>query len=101
VIEMDDHAAERADPRTGDDEEDIDQLLTVDDVSAWFQVTKGWVYDEVEARRLPHLRLGRKHLRFRRPQLEQYLDTRSHRAATPPSPALPPPPPYGDLEPLD
>lgn len=48
-------------------------LLTVADVCALFKVTKDWVYDEAEAGRLPHVKLGRKHLRFRRSELESYL----------------------------
>ena len=50
------------------------ELLTVQDVCEWFQVTRDWVYDEVEADRLPYLRLGRKHLRFRRAELLAYLE---------------------------
>jgi excisionase family DNA binding protein len=50
-----------------------EELLTVDEVCAWFKVTRAWVYDEVEAGRLPYLRLGRKHLRFRRRELTDYL----------------------------
>lgn len=48
-------------------------LLTVADVCALFKVTKDWVYDEVEAGRLPNIKLGRKQLRFRRRELESYL----------------------------
>lgn len=55
------------------------ELLTVADVCALFKVTKDWVYDEVEAGRMPSLRLGRKHLRFRRRDLEEYLAGRSPR----------------------
>jgi excisionase family DNA binding protein len=55
------------------------ELLTVADVCALFKVTKDWVYDEVEAGRLPSLRLGRKHLRFRRRDLEEYLSGRPPR----------------------
>lgn len=50
-----------------------EELLTVRDVCAWFKVTRDWVYDEVEAGRLPYLRLGRKHLRFHRADLHDYL----------------------------
>ena len=50
------------------------ELLTVADVCALFQVTKDWIYDEVEAGRLPYVRLGRKHLRFRRQDLVGYLE---------------------------
>ncbi|MBK8078180.1 MAG: helix-turn-helix domain-containing protein [Kineosporiaceae bacterium] len=49
------------------------ELLTVADVCTLFQVTKDWVYDEVEAGRLPYVRLGRKHLRFRRLDLASFL----------------------------
>jgi excisionase family DNA binding protein len=56
--------------------EPADPLLTVDDVCGWFRVTKDWVYDEVEARRLPFVRLGRKHLRFRTKDLQVYLAAR-------------------------
>jgi excisionase family DNA binding protein len=60
-------------------------LLTVADVCALFKVTKDWVYDEVEAGRLPNVKLGRKHLRFRRRELESYLD--EHLRRPPPGPA--------------
>jgi excisionase family DNA binding protein len=54
-----------------------DELLTVDEVCAWFKVTRAWDYDEVEAGRLPYVRLGRKHLRFRRRELTHYLTAAS------------------------
>jgi excisionase family DNA binding protein len=57
----------------------VDELLTVEDVCAWFKVTRDWVYDEVQARRLPFLRLGRKHLRFRRAELLDYLEGQARR----------------------
>ncbi|MBK6873850.1 MAG: helix-turn-helix domain-containing protein [Kineosporiaceae bacterium] len=49
------------------------ELLTVADVCTLFQVTKDCVYDEVEAGRLRYVRLGRKHLRFRRLDLASFL----------------------------
>lgn len=52
------------------------ELLTVADVCNLFRVTKDWIYDEVEAGRLPYVRLGRKHLRFRRHDLIGYLENR-------------------------
>jgi excisionase family DNA binding protein len=60
-----------------------DELLTVDDVCAWFQVTRDWVYDEVEAGRLPFLRLGRKNLRFDRNELVGYLKAATGRRSSP------------------
>jgi excisionase family DNA binding protein len=64
-------------------------LLTVDDVCAWFAVSKAWVYDEVEAGRLPYIRLGRKHLRFDRAQLEEYLQARGTLGRGAPAPGGP------------
>jgi excisionase family DNA binding protein len=58
-------------------DQDLDEMLTVEELCAWFKVTKAWVYDEVEGRRLPYVRLGRRHLRFRRRELQRYLDVHS------------------------
>lgn len=70
-----------ADPRHDGDVDPVDnELLTVGDVCAWFKVSRDWVYDEVEAGRLPYLRLGRKHLRFRRADLHRYLRTSAHQS---------------------
>jgi excisionase family DNA binding protein len=48
-------------------------LLTPDQLCELLQVKKSWLYDEVEAGRLPCLRLG-KQLRFRRADIIRYLD---------------------------
>jgi excisionase family DNA binding protein len=48
-------------------------LLTPDQLCELLQVKKSWLYDEVEAGRLPCLRLG-KQLRFRRADIMRYLD---------------------------
>jgi excisionase family DNA binding protein len=77
-----------------------DELLTVDDVCAWFQVTRDWVYDEVEAGLLPFLRLGRKHLRFDRGELVGYLNAATGRRSRPQQPPGQPIWTAG-LEPLD
>jgi excisionase family DNA binding protein len=53
-----------------------DELLTPDEVCAYLKVTKDWLYDQVEARRLPHLHLGRQ-LRFRRSTLLEFLSGQS------------------------
>jgi excisionase family DNA binding protein len=47
-------------------------LMTPDEVCAYLRVTKDWLYDQVQARRIPHLRLGR-HLRFLRTEIHEYL----------------------------
>ena len=53
-----------------------DELLTPEDVSGWFKVTLAWLYDHTTRSKpiVPHLRLGG-HLRFRRPDLERWLDS--------------------------
>jgi excisionase family DNA binding protein len=48
-------------------------LLTPDQLCELLQVKKSWLYDEVEAGRLPCLRLG-KQLRFRCADIMRYLD---------------------------
>jgi excisionase family DNA binding protein len=40
-------------------------------------MTTDWVYREVRAKRLPHIRLGR-YVRFRREWIEAWLDAREH-----------------------
>jgi excisionase family DNA binding protein len=70
---------------------DVDELLTVEDVCAWFKVTRSWVYDEVEAGRLPYVRIGRQSLRFHRSELRLFLQARSCQSLQrrPRSPCLP------------
>lgn len=50
-----------------------DQVLTADEVAALLRVTKGWLYAETRAGRIPHLRLGR-YVRYRRSAIERWLD---------------------------
>lgn len=68
------------------DPSDRDELLTVEHVCAWFNVTRDWIYDEVEAGRLPYIRLGRRSLRFRRTELDHYLASRTQRPSPQPRP---------------
>jgi excisionase family DNA binding protein len=48
--------------------------LTPDQLCALFQVTKSWLYDQVESGKIPCLRLG-KQLRFRREDIYRYLNS--------------------------
>lgn len=59
-----------------------DELLTPDEVCAYLKINKDWLYDQVEARRFPHIRLGRQ-LRFRRSELDDFLDAHSDGHHTP------------------
>jgi len=53
--------------------ETSDRILTADEVAALLRVTKGWLYAETRAGRVPHLRLGR-YVRYRRSAIERWLD---------------------------
>ena len=46
------------DDRTANSDQHDLRLLTPDQLCELLQVRKSWVYDQVEAGRLPHLRLG-------------------------------------------
>jgi excisionase family DNA binding protein len=47
-------------------------LLQAEDIAAMLGVGKDWIYAEVRAGRIPHLRLGR-HVRFRAEAIEAWL----------------------------
>lgn len=49
-----------------------DVLLTADEVASFLRVTRGWVYAETRARRIPHVRLGR-YVRYRRSAVEVWV----------------------------
>jgi excisionase family DNA binding protein len=49
------------------------ELLTPDQLCELLQVKKSWLYDQVEGGHFPCLRLG-KQLRFRRSDVNRYLD---------------------------
>jgi excisionase family DNA binding protein len=55
-----------------------ERLLEAEDVAGILGMTTDWVYREVRAKRLPHIRLGR-YVRFRRESIEAWLDAREHR----------------------
>ncbi len=51
------------------------RLLEAEDVADYLGVRTDWVYREVRAGRLPHIRLGRA-VRFRRESIEAWIDSR-------------------------
>ena len=53
--------------------EDPRALLTADEVAARLRVTKCWIYTEVRAGRMPHVRLGR-YIRFRAAALDSWIE---------------------------
>jgi excisionase family DNA binding protein len=74
--------------RTSVEAETHDALLTADEVARFLRVTRGWVYAETRARRIPHVRLGR-YVRYRRSAVEAWVSeledasTRAHAGPTP------------------
>jgi excisionase family DNA binding protein len=56
------------------------RLLEVEDVANYLGVRTDWVYREVRAGRLPHIRLGRA-VRFRRESIEAWVDSRERGVA--------------------
>jgi len=56
------------------------RLLDADDIAAYIGMTTDWIYREVRAGRLPHIRLGR-YVRFRRESIDAWLEA-SERGGT-------------------
>ena len=52
-----------------------DRLLEAEDVARYIGMTADWVYREVRAGRMPHIRLGR-YVRFRRESIDAWLQAR-------------------------
>jgi excisionase family DNA binding protein len=55
-------------------------LLSAEDVAALIGMTKGWVYTETRAGRIPHVKLGR-YYRYRSESIEAWLREIEHRTA--------------------
>jgi excisionase family DNA binding protein len=55
------------------------RLLEAEDVAEYLGMRTDWVYREVRAGRLPHIRLGRA-VRFRRESIEAWLESRERGA---------------------
>jgi excisionase family DNA binding protein len=56
------------------------RLLETEDVARYIGMTADWVYREVRAGRMPHIRLGR-YVRFRRESIDAWLVARERGAA--------------------
>lgn len=48
------------------------KLFTVEDLCAYLQVDKGWVYQQVHSKAIPYLKANA-HLRFRKSAIDKYL----------------------------
>ena len=51
------------------------RLLEADDIARYIGMTTDWIYREVRAGRMPHIRLGR-YVRFRRESIDAWLVAR-------------------------
>ncbi len=65
--------------RRPDGDDSGSRLLEVDDVARYLGMRTDWVYREVRAGRLPHIRLGRA-VRFRRDSIEAWVAARERGA---------------------
>ncbi|MCK9462898.1 MAG: helix-turn-helix domain-containing protein [Proteobacteria bacterium] len=54
----------------------MDELLDYLQVSEEYNVRKGTLYCWVHQKRIPHIRLGKRFVRFRRPEIEAWLKER-------------------------
>ena len=61
--------------------ESASRLLEAEDVANYLGMRIDWVYREVRAGRLPHIRLGRA-VRFRRESIDAWIESRERGAST-------------------
>jgi excisionase family DNA binding protein len=54
-------------------DDDLDKMLTPEELAEWWNVSKDWIWDAVQAGRIPHTRIGTRTLRFRRADMIDYL----------------------------
>jgi excisionase family DNA binding protein len=57
------------------------RLLEADEVARYIGMTTDWIYREVRAGRMPHIRLGR-YVRFRLESIDAWLVARERGSAT-------------------
>jgi excisionase family DNA binding protein len=73
-------ASDRRGPATRVAGEPGSRLLEANEVARYLGMRTDWVYREVRAGRLPHIRLGRA-VRFRRESIEAWLESRERAAS--------------------
>ncbi|NIS63387.1 MAG: excisionase family DNA-binding protein [Proteobacteria bacterium] len=59
--------------KTQQSEESKDTLFTVETLAEYLQVSKQWIYERVQFKEIPHIKV-RKLLRFRKSQIDKWLD---------------------------
>lgn len=53
--------------------DELDPLLTIEQMMDWWMVSKDWLYDAVQQNRIPYTRIGGRKLRFRKSEMIAYL----------------------------
>jgi excisionase family DNA binding protein len=52
-----------------------DVILNVQELALYLKVTPKWVYEQTHLKTIPHLKLSNKQLRFKRKDIDKWLDT--------------------------
>lgn len=61
----------------------VEILMTTEDLAAWFQVHPNTIRQKVDREGLPAIRFGPKKFRFKRAEVEAWLESRSTRSEKP------------------
>jgi len=59
--------------KTQRSEESEDTLFTVETLAEYLQVSKQWIYERVQFKEIPHIKVG-KFLRFKKSEIDKWLD---------------------------
>lgn len=54
-------------------DDDLDKMLTPEELAEWWNVSKDWIWDAVQRNSIPYTRIGRRTLRFRRADMIEHL----------------------------
>lgn len=57
------------------DKKEDDTIFDVRRLSEYLNVTSKWVYEQTHLKRIPHIKLTNKQLRFRKKDIDKWLDT--------------------------
>ena len=55
--------------------QELEKLLTVQDISSLLGVKKSYVYHLTNKKRIPHIKINGHHLRFRRSDIDEWLQS--------------------------
>lgn len=67
----------RGSQRTEGGNETVPEIMTIDDLEAYMQLSKSSLYKLAQAGRIPGKKVG-KHWRFRKGAIDHWLDERDH-----------------------